>query len=60
MAAQRIHTEGNLDLTVDAGIPGLDLAPLSEMGYKVTNGFVGALNAIGVNPNTADPGMAAR
>ena len=60
VAAQRIHTEGNLDLTVDAGIPGLDLAPLSEMGYKVTNGFVGALNAIGVNPNTADPGMAAR
>ena len=60
VAAQRIHTEGNLDLTVDAGAPAADLTTLRALGYRITDGFVGSLNAIAVDPQTAAARAAAR
>jgi gamma-glutamyltranspeptidase/glutathione hydrolase len=52
VAAPRIHTEGNLDLTTSAALAPADLELLTGMGYRVTQGFVGNLNAIAFDPQT--------
>ena len=60
VASQRIHTEGNLDLTVDGGTPAADVTALKAIGFRIADGFVGNLNAIAVDPQTGAARAAAR
>ena len=60
VASQRIHTEGNLDVTIDGGTPAADVTTLKAIGYRVAQGFVGTLNAIAVDPQTGTARAAAR
>jgi gamma-glutamyltranspeptidase/glutathione hydrolase len=52
VAAPRIHTEGNLDLTISGALPPRDAELLKEIGYRSSQGFVANLNAIGVDAQT--------
>src|SRR5215204_3056671 len=52
IAAPRTHTEGNLDLTVEAATPGADVDYLKDIGYMVKQGFVANANALWFNPET--------
>jgi hypothetical protein len=55
MAAPRIHTDGNLDLTVDATTSEADGEFLKSIGYRVKQGFVANANALLFNPARASP-----
>ena len=52
VAAPRIHTEGNLDLTISAALPPADAELLKQIGYRSSQGFVANLNAIRVDAQT--------
>jgi gamma-glutamyltranspeptidase/glutathione hydrolase len=56
--APRVHTEGDLTLTADAGYPGVDA--LRAAGYTFTTGAVGSLNATEREAKTGNVNSAAR
>jgi gamma-glutamyltranspeptidase/glutathione hydrolase len=60
VAAPRIHTEGNLGLTVDATTPEADVEFLKRIGYGVTQGNVANTNAIFFHPESGAVRTAAR
>jgi gamma-glutamyltranspeptidase/glutathione hydrolase len=60
IAAPRIHTDGNLNLTVEAMTPEADVEFLKSIGYSVTLANVANTNAIFVDPESGAVRAAAR
>ena len=60
VAAPRLHTDGNLDLTLERKWPEAEADVLKKMGYNVKQGASANAHAIFVNPETGAPHYAAR
>ena len=52
VAAQRPHTEGDLNLLVEAKWPEAEVAYLKKIGYAVRNGASAAVDAVAFDPTT--------
>jgi gamma-glutamyltranspeptidase/glutathione hydrolase len=60
IAASRVHTDGNLDLTVDATMPEADVEFLRSIGYRTKQGNVANTQALLFDPETGVARAAAR
>lgn len=60
IAAPRIHTDGNLDLTVEAATPEADVEVLKSIGYGIKQGYVATAHALLFDPETGVARAAAR
>jgi gamma-glutamyltranspeptidase / glutathione hydrolase len=60
VAAPRLHTEGDLNVTAEATWPKASLDRLKQAGYKVKTGAVAALNAVAFDPASGACRSAAR
>jgi gamma-glutamyltranspeptidase / glutathione hydrolase len=60
MAAPRVHTDGNLDLTVERNAPEAETEFFKMVGYNVKSGSVANAHAIAVNLETGVVQAAAR
>jgi gamma-glutamyltranspeptidase/glutathione hydrolase len=60
VAAGRLHTEGGLDVALDAKVPAADKAYLQKVGYRTTANSIASLNAVAFDPATGALGSAAR
>jgi len=60
VAAPRLHTEGDQNLTAEAAWPKSSLERLEKVGYKVKAGPVATLNAVAFDASTGQSRSAAR
>lgn len=60
IAAPRIHTDGNLDLTVEPTTPEADVELLKSIGYGIKQGYVANAHALLFDPETGVARAAAR
>ena len=58
--APRMHTEGNLDLTLESGWPESEAAEFRQMGYRVRTGRSASIGAVAIDPATEDLSSAER
>jgi hypothetical protein len=52
VAARLLHTEGGLDVTLDAGWPAAEAEYLKQAGYIVKPGPGAAIHAVAYDPQT--------
>ena len=52
VAAPRMHTEGNMNLTLEAGWPENEVAAFGEMGYRVRSGRSASISAVAIDLET--------
>jgi gamma-glutamyltranspeptidase/glutathione hydrolase len=60
VAAPRLHTEGDLNVTAESAWPEASLDRLKEAGYKVKTGAVATLNAVAFDASSGHCRSAAR
>jgi gamma-glutamyltranspeptidase/glutathione hydrolase len=52
IAARRLHTEGGLDVTLEAGWPEADVRHLKTLGYALKTGPGATVHAVAYAPET--------
>ena len=60
IAAPRLHTDGNLDLTVERTMPEAEVEFLKSVGYNLKQGNVANAHALLFDPETGAARAAAR
>jgi gamma-glutamyltranspeptidase/glutathione hydrolase len=60
VAAPRLHTEGDLNLTVESKWPEAEVSYLNKVGYAVKNGPSAVVDAVSFDPKTKECRSASR
>ena len=60
VAAPRLHTEGDLEVTVEASWPQSDVAAFQKVGYTVKRGPAATIHAIDITPSSGAGRTASR
>ncbi len=60
LAAPRLHTEGNLNLELEAKWPAAEVEALAKLGYKTKTAASATMSAAAFNPETGEGRAALR